>query len=149
MKKTILLLLLIPTTFLAMDQEEQNHEIGYSWQSVATINERGAREYPSFTVPMSLNATLADLKRAIGEQRGNRNFDLDIYFNTTEREPSWQLGNTIESHVPDSTASASSKQFNFVQITCPETVTLKTLIDVGPKLPTLVIGHVIFRAVPK
>jgi hypothetical protein len=145
----MLLLTLISVHLLAMDQQEHKQEIHYDWKSVVKINERGAREYPSFTVPMSLNATLADLKRAIAEQRDNRNFDLDIYFNTTEREPSWQLGTIIESYVPGSTASASSKVFNLVQVACPETVTLKTLMDVGPKLPTLVIGHVIFRAVPK
>ncbi len=149
MKKTILLLTLIPVHFLAMDQADQKQEITYGWQSVAKINERGTREYPNFTVPMDLNATLADFKRVIAEQRGNENFDLDMYFDTVEKEPSFAVMRKIASHIPGSNVFCAKRCVNFVQITCPETITLKTLIDAGPQLAGFVEDHVIFEAVPK
>ncbi len=164
MKKTMLLLTLIPTTFLAMNQAEQGQEIVYSWADNPVITAFGGRtnvEWPSATVTMNVaQSTIADLKRAIAKQWGNRNFDLDIYFSLDRLSSSETDIETIKALLPNCTVHRLDSYRvcayldpiidpNIVEITCEDSTALETLMNAGNALVDSGISHPIFKAIPK
>jgi len=149
-KKIILLLTLIPVHFWAMDQAENKQEIAYCWQTGD----------PRFKVPMNLNATIADFKRAIGEQKKNNNFDLRVCF-SKDKEPLSETDiEKIKSLVPNCELSRIELYCicgclepiidpNRVNIMCEESTTLKTVMDAGNALTDFGISQPRFKATPK
>jgi hypothetical protein len=154
--------MLIPTTFLAMDPKEQKEEIHYTWACNPKITCGGRRvEWPSATVTMNVaQSTIADLKRAIAKQWGNRNFDLDIYFSLDRLSSSETDIETIKALLPNCTVHRLDSYRvcayldpiidpNIVEITCEDSTALETLMNAGNALVDSGISHPIFKAIPK
>jgi hypothetical protein len=105
-------------------------------------------------------STIADLKRAIAKQWGNRNFDLDIYFSLDRLSSSETDIETIKALLPGCKVNRLDSYRvcpyldpiidpNIVEITCEDGTALKTLMDAGDALVGSDISHPIFKAIPK